>query len=113
MSRDYHDLAGDMLARERTWPHLVSPSYEAVSYRALELRCTTGGEVAGSITLEVSNDGGAVFGAPLRRSLGEAGRRQQRIRWMPLGTCPAGGSRVHRLRCSDAVPLTMQGAALS
>jgi len=113
LGRAYHDLAGDMLVRERTWPHLLAPSFEPVTYHGLELRCTTGDVTSGNITLEVSNDGGAVFGSPLRKSLGAAGRRQQRIRWMPLGTCPAGGSRVHRLRCSDAVPLTMQGAALS
>ena len=112
MSRNYRDLAGDPLVRERTWAHLVSPSYEPVSYRALELRCTTGDTTAGNITLEVSNDGGAVFGAPLIRSLGAPGRRVSRVRWGPLGTCPAGGSRVHRIRCSDAVPLTIQGATI-
>ena len=113
MSRDYRDLAGDALVRERTWPHLIGPSFEPVTYHGLELRCTTGDATSGSITLEVSNDGGAVYGSPLRKSLGDIGRRQQRVRWMPLGTCPAGGSRVHRLRCSDAVPLTMHGATLS
>jgi hypothetical protein len=84
-----------------------------VPYHSLELRCTTGDVTAGNITLEVSNDGGAVFNAPLQRSLGAVGRRAQRVRWMPLGTCPAGGSRVFRLRCSDAVPLTIQGATIA
>lgn len=112
MSRDYRDLAGDALVRERTWPHLVAPSLEPVQYHSLELRCTTGDLTAGNITLEISNDGGSVFGPPLQRSLGEVGRRQQRVRWMPLGTCPGGGSRVFRLRCSDAVPLTIQGATI-
>lgn len=113
MSREYSTLAGDTLMRERTWAHLVSPSLEAMPFAGLELRCTTGDAVAGSITLELSNDGGAVFGPPLRRSLGAEGRRAHRVRWMALGTCPAGGSRVHRLRCNDAVPLTIQGATLS
>jgi Phage stabilisation protein len=114
MSREYDDLAGDPLVRERTWPHLVSPSLEPVRYAGLELRCTSGEESAGSdITLEISNDGGGVFGAPLSRSLGQTGARTQRIRWLGLGTCPAGGSRVFRLRCSDAVPLTIQGAAIN
>ena len=112
MSRDYESLAGDVLARERTFPHLLQPSLEPISYPALEIRCTTGSATQGSITLEVSNDGGSVFGPPLRRSLGAEGRRQQRVRWMGLGTCPAGGSRVFRLRCTDAVPLTIQGATL-
>lgn len=113
MSRDFHDLAGDALVRERTWPHLVNPSLEPLTFRSLELRCTTGGETAGTVTLEVSNDGGSVFGAPLARSLGAVGQRAQRVRWMPLGTCPAGGSRVYRIRCADAVPLTIQGATIS
>ena len=113
MSRSYHDLAGDALVRERTWPHLVTPSLEPRTYRGLELRCTTGDAVSGSVTLECSNDGGSVYGPPLQRSLGAVGARTQRVRWLALGTCPAGGSRVHRLRCSDAVPLTIQGAALS
>jgi hypothetical protein len=113
LSRSYHDLAGDALVRERTWPHLVTPSLEPRSYHGLELRCTTGDAVTGSITLEISNDGGSVFGAPLQRSLGAVGRRQQRVRWLALGTCAGGGSRVHRLRCSDAVALTIQGATLS
>ena len=112
MSRDYHDLAGDPLVRERTWAHLRSPSLEPVPYRSLEVLCTTGDTTAANITLEVSNDNGAVFGAPLARSLGAVGRRVQRVRWGPLGTCPAGASRVHRLRTSDAVPLTIQGATI-
>ena len=112
MSRELASLAGDVLARERTFPHLLQPSLEPISYPALEIRCTTGSATQGSITLEVSNDGGSVFGPPLQRSLGAEGRRQHRVRWMGLGTCPAGGSRVFRLRCTDAVPLTIQGATL-
>lgn len=111
MSRDYHDLAGDSLVRERTFPHLIGPNFEAMQYRSLELRCTTG-EEAGTITLEASNDGGQVWHAPLQRSLGATGARTHRVRWMPLGTCPAGGSRVFRLRCSSATPLTMHGVVI-
>ena len=113
MSRAYSTLAGDYLVRERTWAHLVSAALEPVTFSGLELRCTTGSEAPGVVTLEVSNDGGSVFHAPLQRSLGAVGRRTQRVRWMALGTCPAGGSRVHRLRCVDAVPLTIQGATIS
>lgn len=100
-----YDLCGDPLVRERTWPHLVSPSMEPVSYRSLELSCTTGH--GGAITLETSNDGGYVWSAPRMKSLGATGRRMERIRWMPLGTAR---DRVFRIRCSDAVPLTIIGA---
>ena len=113
MSRTYTDLAGDPLARERTWPHLVSPALEPTRYTSLEVRCTTGDDTQGYLLLEISNDGGSVFGATLPRSLGATGARTQRVRWIGLGTCPAGGSRVHRLRCVESVPLTIQGATLA
>lgn len=100
-------IGSDALVRERTWPHLVSPSLEDVSYRQLELACTTGH--GGNITLEVSNDGGYTFGAVLLRSLGAIGRRMQRVRWLFLG---AARDRVFRLRCSDAVPLTIHSATI-
>ena len=104
MSTTYYDLAGDVLMRERTWPHLVAPSLEPVAYRGLELACTTGGPTAGNITLECSNDGGFTWGAPLQRSLGAIGRWMHRVRWLLLG---AARDRVFRLRCSDAVALTI------
>jgi hypothetical protein len=112
MSREYASLDGDARVMERTFPHFLQPSLEPISYPGLEIRCTTGSDTQGYITLEVSNDGGSVFGPPLRRSLGAQGQRQQRVRWLGLGTCPAGGSRVFRLRCTDAVHLTIQGAVL-
>ena len=94
-----YSLAGRTLQRERTWPHLVQPSMEPVSYRGLELGMTTGH--GGSITLEISNDGGYNFGPALIRSLGATGRWLERIRWLGLGTAL---NRVFRLRMSDAVP---------
>jgi len=95
--------------RERTWPHLVSKSMEPVTYRGVEIHCTTGvpdpnGNVDGVITLEVSNDGGRTFQAPQLRSLGAAGRFMQRVRWLWQGSAI---DRVFRLRCSSPVPLTI------
>lgn len=99
-------IGDDVLVRERTWPHLISPSLEPVSYRGVEIMCTTG--AGGTITLELSNDGGSVWMPPLLRSLGAWGRRMQRIRWLGLGTAV---DRVFRLRCTDPVPLIIhQGA---
>ncbi len=100
-------LAGLPLVRERTWPHLIAQSLEPTTYRCLELACTTGH--GGSMTLEVSNDGGSVWGAPLLRSLGEVGQRMKRVSWYRLGTAV---NRVFRLRCSDAVPFAIHLAAL-
>jgi hypothetical protein len=107
VSRDYRTAGSSPLIRERTWPHLVSPSLDDVSYRQLEVACTTG--TGGNITLEVSNDGGAVYGAPLLRSLGATGRRMQRVRWHMLGSAR---DRVFRLRCADDVDLTIHEATL-
>lgn len=98
---------GASAVRERTWPHLVSPGMEPILYRSLELACSTGH--GGDITLEVSNDGGHIFGPPLRRSLGATGRTMERIRWFFLGSSR---DRVFRLRCTDSVPLVLHNAAL-
>jgi hypothetical protein len=110
MSRDYKTLAGDVLMRERTWPHLVKPSFEPVSYRGVEIMCTTGHDgTEGNITLEISNDGGYVWGSALMRGLGAVGRRMQRIRWLMLGSSR---DRVFRVRVTDNVPLTLYGAVI-
>ena len=102
---DAYALDGDVLARERTWPHLAAPSMEMVTYAGVEIACTTGH--GGSVTLEISNDGGFTWGAPLLRSLGAIGRWMERIRWMWLG---ASRDRVFRLRCTDAVPFNIHSA---
>ncbi len=109
IDRDTYAIGSAPLVRERTWPHLMAPSMEPISYRGLEIACTTGSVTAGTITLEISNDGGYVFHTPLLRSLGAIGRRMQRVRWLPLGSAR---DRVFRLRCSDAVPLTIHAAAV-
>lgn len=107
MSTDLNTLAGDALVRERTWPHLMAGSLEPIPYRSVEIACTTG--EGGHITLECSNDGGFVWGPPLIRSLGTTGRRMERVRWHFLGSAR---DRVFRLRCSDAVPLTIHSATV-
>lgn len=110
MGADVYQIAGDHLARERTWPHLIKPSFEPVAYRGVELMCTTGHDSAeGQITLEISNDGGYVWGPALLRPLGAVGRRMQRIRWLMLGTSR---DRVFRIRCTDNVPLTLYGVVI-
>jgi hypothetical protein len=107
LDADLNTLNGRVLVRERTWPHMVQPSLEPVSYRAVELSLTTG--YGGSVTLEVSNDGGYNFYSPLIRSLGAVGRWMQRIRWLNLGTAL---NRVFRIRCSDDVPFAINSAAV-
>lgn len=100
-------LAGRPLVRERTWPHMVQPSLEAVSYYAVEVSAKSG--YGGSMSLQVSNDGGVTFGPPLLRSLGVTGRWVQRLRWNGMG---ASYNRVHRLRQSDDVPFALYTAAV-
>jgi hypothetical protein len=102
-------LSGRALVRERTWPHMVQPSMEPVSYRSLELSVRTGEAGMGTITLEISNDGGATFGPKLIRSLGAIGRFMQRVRWLGLGSA---FNRVFRIRCSDNVPFSLYSASV-
>lgn len=97
----------DPLVRERTWPHMVKASMEPITFRSLELACTTG--YGGRVTLEISNDGGFNFGPKLVRSLGAIGRWMQKIRWLPLGTA---NDRVFRIRCSDPVPFNIHAVAI-
>lgn len=103
-----YTIAGDPLRRERTWPHLVSPSMERVAYRGLELACTTGH--GGNVTLEISNDGGFTWGSPLIRSLGVTGQWMQPVRWHMLGSAR---DRVFRIRCSDDVPFNVHAATVN
>ena len=101
-------LSGRTLARERTWPHMASPSLEPVTFRGLELSARTG-TGSGQITLQISNDGGSTWGPPLLRYLGAVGRVMQRIRWLGLGTS---FMRVFRIRCTDDVPFAIYSATV-
>jgi hypothetical protein len=102
-----YDLDGDVLTRERTWPHLIAPGFEPVNYRALELLCSTG--AGGIVTLELSNDGGQRWGSPLQRNLGAIGRYAERVRWLGLGSA---NDRVFRVRCTDPVAFSIYAAAV-
>lgn len=97
LERESLDIGDDPMTMERTWPHLVAPSLEPINYRELRLQCTTG--TGGTVTLEVSNDGGYNFGSPLARSLGTTGRYAHPVRWFPLGSA---ADRVFRLRTQGA-----------
>lgn len=107
IDNDTYTLGGSPLVRERTWPHLVKPSMEPIRFAGLELACNTG--YGGSVTLELSNDGGYTFGPKLQRSLGATGRWMQRIRWLMLG---AARDRVFRIRCSDPVPFNIHAVTI-
>ncbi len=107
LDQSANTIEGSPMVRERTWPHLISPSMEPTVFRGLELLCTTG--YGGNVTLEISNDGGYIFGPPLIRSLGVTGRFAQRVRWLGLG---ATNDRVFRVRCSEAVPFSIYAATL-
>lgn len=102
-----YTLAGRVLQRERTWPHLIQQGMEPITYFGLELAVKSG--YGGNMTLEVSNDGGFNFGPALMRSLGATGRWMERVRWLRLGTAI---NRVFRIRQSDAVPFAIHDAAL-
>lgn len=109
LDADLNSLSGRPLVRERTWPHFIQPSLEPVSYLGLEVAAKTGSG-SGVMTLEISNDGGYVWNAPLPRGLGAVGRRTLRLRWLGLGSA---ANRVFRLRCSDDVPWSIYSATVS
>jgi hypothetical protein len=103
-------IDGEAMSFERTWPHLSAPSMEPITYAGLEVSVTTGGKTGvGAITLELSNDGGYVYGPPLRKTLGAIGARTERIRWLGLGSAE---NRVFRLRWSNAGPSSLYEAAV-
>ena len=104
---DVYTYGADPLVRERTWPHMVRPTMQPITFHEMELACTTG--YGGNVTLEISNNGGFTFGPKLLRSLGAIGRWMQKVRWFPLGTAE---DRVFRLRCSDAVPFNIHAATV-
>lgn len=108
MDADVAAIDGEPMTFERTWPHLMSPAFEPVSFRELRMQCTTGGDTEGNITLECSNDGGYVFGPPLLRTLGAIGRRMAAVRWNFLG---AALDRVFRVRVTG-VRANIHGANL-
>jgi hypothetical protein len=111
MSKTSYVGIGAELVRERTWPHLIRPNLEVVNYLGLEIACTTGYDGAeGRITLEVSNDGGYLFGTVLAKTLGAVGRRMQRVRWWFLGSSR---DRVFRVRVSDPVPVAFHAATVT
>lgn len=95
-------IGSDLMSYERTWPHIQNASMEPISFRCVEVSCTTGN--GGDMTLELSNDGGYVWGSPLLRTLGAIGRRMERIRWQGLGSAI---TRTFRLRCRGAGPTTI------
>lgn len=106
------------LPRERTWPHMVSPSFEPITYRGLELQMSTGTmkpdeafdpSRQARVILEISSDGGYTFGAPLYKKLGATGRWMETVRWLMLG---AAKDRVFRVRVTDNVPVTFHGAVV-
>lgn len=106
------------LPRERTWPHMVSPSFEPITYRGLELHMTSGvlkpsaafdPEREARVSLEISNDGGYTWGSPLVKNLGATGKWMERIRWLMLGSAR---DRVFRVRVTDDVQVTFHGAVV-
>lgn len=106
MNRTHESYVNSEIVYERTWPHLVLPSMEPISYRGLEVGCSTGN---GRATLEVSNDGGFRFGSILLRSLGATGRYMERVRWLGLGSAR---DRVFRLRFYGVAPFTFHSAVV-
>jgi hypothetical protein len=100
-------FAGYSMVKSRTWPHLMRPSLEPISFRSLELACSTG--EGGNCFLQISNDGGFTWGPLLIKSLGVTGRWMQRVRWHFLGSAR---DRVFKVGCSDDVSFNIHMATV-
>lgn len=101
---------GDERVCERTSPHSATPSLDRVSFSKFVLDATTGEAPQGVspvVTLAWSNDGGATYGNPVQRSLGEVGNRFPRVSWRLLGSAR---NRVWKLRFSDNAPFQIISA---
>jgi hypothetical protein len=107
LDRDSNKIESEVMVRERTWPHLTQPSLEPITYRSLEVACSTG--EGGQCYLRISNDGGSTWGATLNKSLGAVGRWMERVRWHFLGTAR---DRVFAIGCSDDVRFNLHSVAL-
>lgn len=101
-----YQWGGRGLYRERTFPHLVAPTFEPVRYNSLELMCEAGEGTALTINLDISNDGGETFPISLTRTT-TTSDVMQRVRWFPLGQSR---DRVFRVSCATNAPFNVHGA---
>lgn len=93
--------AGTTIRRIRQAPHL-SEEQLWLFYRYFQLDADVGNvpDAAPTITLEISNDGGKTFGAPITIDMGAAGEYTRRLKWNRLGRSR---DRVFKVTCDAPV----------
>lgn len=106
MSPSVTNYDGDPMVCERTSPNDAIPLRQEKQYPMFVLDCTTGESTTGEHQVELSwsNDGGATFGNPVMRSLGNIGQRFQRLIWRRLGRAR---DRIWRIRFSGDAPFSI------
>lgn len=113
LDRTANTFAGDSRVCERISPHTATPTLERMSFAQFTLDATTGEAPQGQspiVELSWSNDGGATYGNPVQRSLGDVGERFSRITWRRLGTAR---NRVWKLRFASDAPFSIVSAEVS
>lgn len=114
MSQDYFDDAGDEMASERTYTHLVD-ELKRLRYDRLEVFLETGvGTQTGAgvnpkITLEVSKDGARTWSDKAEAAIGRAGAYQTKVTWKRLGIAEI---MTFRVRITDPVKRSLIGSFL-
>lgn len=113
LDRTANTFNGDARVCERISPHTATPTLERVSFAQFTLDATTGEAPQGQspiVELSWSNDGGATYGNPVQRSLGDVGERFSRIVWRRLGTAR---NRVWKLRFASDSSFSVISAEVS
>lgn len=91
--------AGDPLPRHRVMPTSATPTRDRVKYDRFVLECDRGS--GGNVSMRMSVDGGAKWGAWRQRSVGALGKFTGLVQWKRLNS---GKNIVFEVRCTDDVP---------
>lgn len=114
MSMDFYDDAGDEIARERTYTHLIDEK-KRIRYNSLEINFETGvGLQSGQgsdpkISLQVSKDGAKTWSDWFDASIGRIGEYQKTVKFRRLGIAEI---MTFKIRITDAIKVAITGSYL-
>lgn len=114
MSLDFYSDAGDEIARERTYTHLIDEKKQ-IRYNSLEINFETGvGLQSGQgsdpqVSLQVSKDGARTWSDWFNASIGRIGEYQKTVKFRRLGIAEI---MTFKIRITDAVKVAITGSYL-
>lgn len=114
MSLDFYSDAGDEIARERTYTHLIDEK-KRIRYNSLEINFETGvGLQSGQgsdpqVSLQVSKDGARTWSDWFNASIGRVGEYQKTVKFRRLGIAEI---MTFKIRITDAVRVAITGSYL-